>query len=411
MGAPSDYLVPAAVLYDNPGLTLEEFGKRLTAVATKVHGVGLAMRMPFDALGMARILNLEHTPEFEALPARYDGEHGVTRRYYFGDFDGSYRVHHTAKRRVTDSEIIISSGEFNSTKPFEVGDLVHDDEFSVLPFPWKECPADYALCVTEVLETKSELEDFDRYDYVQKLKGFPVAIRQWEDRFTDVDSMAEAYPEYAPDNVFDFSPESGTLFPTKRDYQFHTDHPLRWIRRGDRYRLDPASLVTELSPNSYYTTIAKQRRDVAETGNWTHPGVIKGFSLTDLVLTCEAVRRERWDVLGYNGLFDRVFDFMYSDEQTLERFERAQRDSEVSMMARNAGMTHSEMLRERLFTEAVINQQHRWNGTEPLSFEKRVAIYETEKAEREKAAEERKAAREKEKKENPGAFSEDDMPF
>jgi hypothetical protein len=69
--------VPAAILYDNPGLTLEEFSDRLRETVSNIRSAELRHFLPFDEYEMAMILNLRQTDQYKE---QYEKDHIFSSR-------------------------------------------------------------------------------------------------------------------------------------------------------------------------------------------------------------------------------------------------------------------------------------------------------------------------------------------
>jgi|GEM_PF-3077519 len=384
MGGPCDLLVPAAILYDNPGLNLKEFSGILRDSVSNIRNPELKGYLPFDEHNMGRILNIRHTPQFEAMLEKdFDREFSYEKKG-FSSHLGRYTVSHRNMTEVLSDNLIVDTYVLQSSFYFEYkqGEHVcHDNVIDAMP-----CLNETGNClqVKEVLETKSkELNPADRI-VMQRLRTRMLHFEEQEEEFQDIESLVSRYPEYSPREMFDFSQEKGLLFPDGIRITDKDGQAFRWRKDGERYFLDLDFLSLNLSPNSAYCGDARMPGGgcaEGDSGGWVHKDARRTFSLSDLVLTCEAVRRKCWNVLGYVGIRKEFLDFIYGDPATLARYEKAVFDSEMSVYAGKQGWTHSEFLRNHAIWQA---------NNKPIPFTERVRIYKEWKEEQMKELENRR---------------------
>lgn len=129
-------------------------------------------------------------------------------------------------------------------------------------------------------------------------------------------------------------------------------------KKKDKYFLDVNYMLNHLSPNSVYATDAKEHEPgsaQSEQSSWRHKKYKnqKGiYSLTDLILTCEAIRRGDQKSLSRDGFRNSFFNFIYGNRETLVKYEKAILDNETSQMAIKNNLTHFDFLREHMFMMA-----------------------------------------------------------
>jgi hypothetical protein len=356
MGAPCDMLVVASTLYENPeGLTKNEL---VNIFQNKLHlkksFQGVYPELKFGDYGFARIFNLEHTQEYLQNRKKYFNEnynYCSKQEIIWPEFP--LRVIHRDHKNIAKGYIIKNSFDSQDFgvrlfEGYKVGQYIHNDSFDELKIPQKYNSPNYSYLVRDVIATKikdtldEKSQDFSR-EINQKLFIEVVEFKNKEYIFKSLDNLMRKYPEYAPEKIFNFNQETGLLYPYpeyghSRDFGHFT-----WIKKGDKYFLDLDVLHKILSPNSFY-----------EDSSWIHQENKKSpYSLTDLVLTSEAIRRRNWNIFGYNYWRNEgQRNFAYTNEKTLRRYEQAVLDTEVSMNAQKKEMTNFEFLREHLFETA-----------------------------------------------------------
>ena len=156
-------------------------------------------------------------------------------------------------------------------------------------------------------------------------------------KFDSFEDLWKAYPEYHPENTRNFNQEKGFLYPHEA-YRIHSKNPsFRWIKKGEKYFLDFEHFSRILNPNNYFGKKC-----------WKHPEQEKKstYSLTDVILTSEAIRRRNWRKLDYNAFFGNNENFIYKNEKTFKRYERAVLETELIVEAQKKGWTNFEFLRE-----------------------------------------------------------------
>jgi hypothetical protein len=402
MGGPCDQLIPAAILYDNPGLTLEEFSSKLYSAVSRIKRGDLKSYMPFDEYQMGEILHLRHTRQYrQILKFYFDNEFNYTTRSMH-HLNGKYHVQNQLIKEITIEDIVVNidylESSYNKVVGYRKGDHIMPTHCSDPPI---ESQGDNdVLQAVEILETKIEQNDIDNNIIKQKIRARGLRFEKSEEEFGCNEDLVRKYPEYAPRKIYNFSQKTGILYPSRKLWK---ESIFMWKKDEERYYLDLAHLSANISPNSLYARDARQHSDGCANGeidSWYHEGETGPYSLSDLVLTCEALRRRQWDVLRYVGFRHDFTDFIYSNEKTLRRYEQAVFDSETSVFARKQGWTYTELLMNRALWRATSQERQ-------MPFEERVRIYKQWKKEHDeeqaRLEREREAMREEEK--------EDEVPF
>src|SRR3989338_4495161 len=231
MGSPNDRMVPAAILYSNPGITREEFVDLLNKV--RVFNWWMSADKPWNYLeneqfedwryhqglhGLAEILNLGQR---EATPPVYDSHHlpldpphlsVCARKKGQGWGKPSYEVFLHVKNKIKKKIVCELSAS-----------ILQVDEIRY----FEECGQ------ARVLDIQSRTSNGPwSYEYSLLLQPFEKSIRQL--RFSSLEQLIRQFPEYNPDYRYDFSQKEGVLFSGG----IGKDN-FRWIQGSGRYFLDP----------------------------------------------------------------------------------------------------------------------------------------------------------------------------
>ncbi|MDO8516568.1 MAG: hypothetical protein Q7S33_00425 [Nanoarchaeota archaeon] len=354
MGGPCCQLIPVAILYDYSGITKEELAYRLDKSIEKLNPISLPFTSyPKGLYGAAVVLNLKNTERYNnLLKLNWDDDlcyYKLREHLFFNNFnDGPNLTIERKSHKILEEGIVLDTMEnvssLNIFEGYKKGDYI--DYIRNMPLEKKFRGAEFQ--VTEVLKTEIEEEAFDSLFVNQKLIARVIEFDTQIEKFNSSEELIKKYPEYAPEEISDFQQEQGILFPSnKRD----SDVQFRWIKKEDKYYLDRNYMANHLSPNSIFADDARSHGNgcAGKEGIWYHKTSRNGtFSLTDLILTAEAIRREEYSVLQYVGFRHNFLKFINSNQKTLERYERAVIDTELSFFAENNRLTNSEFLREHM---------------------------------------------------------------
>ena len=343
MGAPTDMLVVVSTMYENPkGLTKEEILDEFNKIKLRSPwGVGDELNSGLH--GFARLFNLERTEKYLKNKKNYWNEEykyfskrKLIWRYHF------HNVIETSHKSIGKTEMqyeSTDSSEFgeNIFEGHKVGEHVWQDYFTEIKVPEEFKDPNYSFIVRKIKNQKVTKEDFNCATVNENLEVEVVQFDSQTFKFDSFEKLWESYPEYHPENTHKFNQENGLLYPHEA-YGIHSESPsFRWIKKGDKYFLDFEHFSRILNPNSYF---GKE--------SWKHKGQKNKsrYSLTDVILTSEAIRRRNWRKLGYNTFFSNNENFIYGNEKTLRRYERAFLETELVVEAQKKGWTNSEFLRE-----------------------------------------------------------------
>lgn len=122
------------------------------------------------------------------------------------------------------------------------------------------------------------------------------------------------YPNFSPEKIYDFNKESGFLYPYDQ---------FKWIRNDNKYSLDLPFVMNRL--------LGKNK-----------------FSLMDIVLTGEAIRRKKYEVFYYDHSKEKKNKLVSSDQITYAKYSDAVFNMETSYIAKKNKMSTFDYLRMRI---------------------------------------------------------------
>lgn len=388
MGGPCDRLVPAAVLYDNPqGLSFEEFFARVNFIAENLKPKEGFPDMHYIIENKyafaAGILHTPHTNEYDLLINSYfDKDLQYHREEFFPQRNNNFIVR-KENRKLIDKEIVLDT--FSRREGNKENKYICDE-------PPENYPEEYSgknidFLVLKVLESRIEDEGHaDEPYFYEKVLVHPVLIEKKEEVFHSDKELIKKYPEYALRNVYDFSVDKGLIYPSNKE-----EPPVFcWKKKGGKYFLDVKFMLDRLSLDGVYTHTSRTHETsyshIDRTFDWVHDIHKGGFSLTDLVLTCEAIRKENWKILNYCGVRYELLKFLYSNPDVFERYEKSVLDAELSTLAEKEGKTHfeflweySEMTHKRKFLDLKVARQELDEFVKKETKEKRLRQLEFDK--------------------------------
>jgi hypothetical protein len=363
MGGPCDILIPAAVLYDNPeGLSFEEFYKKVNLISGKVGSGDIDWWKENRYLFSGQILNLPLTKEYEETEK---SNYNTELKYFRERFDGLFDMKVIKKQHTLLEDKVIFNVETDFTpkhhEGYSVGDYLDETEktYWAKGIPEKYMSdASIEIRITSVIEKDEPiLVDYEKWEVNQKLEGIPINFYRSEEKFKDENEVALRYPKYSLNNVYDFSSDSGWLFPssvegTKAGLLRSGPGTFRWNMREGKYFLDKEYMFSHLSPNSVYSRDSQSHwsaySHIDLSREWIHPENGGIFSFSDLILTSEAIKKENWNLLGYTGNRHELLKFLYNNEDSLCNYENSVLETELYMLAKKSGWTNSEYIRAHM---------------------------------------------------------------
>lgn len=175
-------------------------------------------------------------------------------------------------------------------------------------------------------QLKREGTEEDGFFYYYKATILPVERVYRVVEYPSEEDLIKAFPQYEPENEYDFSQERSTFNTAFSDY-------FRWIQQDGKYYLDPQTL--DLIPASIIST--RYQKEIS-------------FGYTDLIMTAEVIRKKAWKYLGWPRSYESVdiSDFLTRFPDSMRIYEQAVWDSHTSLAAKRAKMTYTEFLKARL---------------------------------------------------------------
>lgn len=348
MGAPTDMLVVVAIMYDNPqGLKKEEIVNKLEKIHIPRNYSDIFFEQNRGLYGLAYLFNLNNTQEYLASKKKY-----LNEKYEY--FSKREHLHPHRKQEIgvtfTNHKVLgettidyhdFDSSEFFQHKGYTPGDYVWTSAFGTLIVPEKYNNSKNRFLIKDVVSSQIKEEENLR-EINQKFNVEVVRINSRTFRFNSFEELWKKYPEYQPERMYDFEQEQGKLYPYN-DLLQRDIVPFKWLKKGEKYFLDFEHFEKILNANSYFGNEAL----------WKHKNQKSKshFSLTDVVLTSEVIRRRNWKLLRYNALFNFNPNFIYKNERTLRRYEEAVFETEQSVKAQKQELTISEFLREHHYSK------------------------------------------------------------
>jgi hypothetical protein len=352
MGGPTNYLVPVAILYDHPGLNLEEFKERLLEVTSKTNENVVALRI-FNYLrenyGVHQILNLPETPQM-----KINYEKNINKDFNCAKRNVNFETKFRPIKITNYSFEVLEENIIVNCNLFEVGEYKKGVYLDYWHMPDIYSGLEYQ--VTDVLSANTILIPIDEDSYEeeiisQRVKCRSVKIEEDVEEFFTLEDALKKYPEYEPKKLWDFTINEGILFPdivptNQGYYNEGRINTFCWFKKNNKLYLDINKMMDNLSGNSF--SRGTKERDERKT-EWVHKEKNKSlFSYTDLILTCEAIRTKNYKFIGYLGPCQAYEDLIYNGSQTLKRYYNAVIDTETSLIAKKENWTNTQLLRYRL---------------------------------------------------------------
>jgi hypothetical protein len=342
MGMPNNDLIPAAILFRNPGITRHEFVELLNRTRStswreygdedpwnsygqkdSIADWGEDEHFHWGLIGLAEsILRLKHSEDYERYltPSRYENRLPKPAK--------ALLVHPWKKDEIwmpPAYDVISAESFFGKTEVTAGFSFERLEEGGI----WYEpmCGGEYV--VERILEEQINMQEEDDIDeelgeesgptFDYSLIATPIHTITETHRYGTLDSLVMHHPMFNPDYMFDWSKEEGELLTSPFDRGKYL-----WLQRDGKYYLDPKTY------------------DQIHAG-WHHGET--GY--TDIVRTSEAIRLGAWKLLTYRGFqFNEAFE--RDHPQAHDVLNRATWDAQTSIFAKKNAMTHTEFLRWRL---------------------------------------------------------------
>jgi hypothetical protein len=345
MGASHNAFVPAAILLENPGITLNEFDER-------IRQIGPFRNYDSDMIGWRGV---------------YDSSFDMANRFVTGPicigmpiYTKSLEPHSKDPWEIRPLEIVSRLAEDKWLSPeYRVNKFLgcrfeeeHECKLHVfrkymrgnklvkmdsepayyylngerIQVPKNDTHSQKVFKILEVLDTGTEKVEGDERIY-QRFKLGKIVPEYQQERFQSLEELTGAHPRFSLDKLFDFSQNSGDLAIGS---PFFTS--VRWTRKNGGYYLD-TDYILKMKQLGRYDTLHAD------------------FIYTSIVLTAEAIKHKEWEMLEYCSGDERpgvMAQFLMAHPDS-----KARHDDELLLFydckdASLKDLNNSEWLRQRL---------------------------------------------------------------
>lgn len=342
MGYAYTGLIPAAVLFSNPGITKEKFIELLdschscwTAGYSKYAKWG-SYRYKFEDKdwhqgleGLAKILRLEESAKFKEFEKIQDSrkderglwlnplqyydpqEYKTPKKYGFKVIEIAEHISNELDEPRTifdESNVALKVGDV-WTKPYND----HDNGASIVTKIFSEILK---------LDEKGDIAD-GNIPFIYEMEVRPIRKKYKYHKFKREQDFFKKFPWFHPEFRYDFSQRSGTIYTGA----YLSSNNFKWIQKDEKYYLDEEATFNSI-PASTFGTMT--------------------FGYTDLILTAEAIKQKAWKLFSYKGK-KHMYYFLRKFRDSRLSYERAVWDSHTCLWAKQKGMTNNELLRQRLY--------------------------------------------------------------
>lgn len=329
MGFPYHELIAPAILLDNPGLTKDQFINHFQN--THFYEFFEPERSdPWDKFPpredlrsdrLPRILNLPYSQAFIDFQASTTDSLGLILNApilntNYKDSKLEFEVISHIENKLGPTKLIKSKFRENIK---EGKSLSIEDESSYYQDPT------YTNYIVDKIFEKKYLK---RRYFSYTLEAREINLIAKREIFNSEEELFQKWPQYKPENIYDFSQTNGYFSVLMGEEKF------LWKNINGRFYLDE------------------------ETFNRISAGFsnTRTFGYTDLILTREAIRHQAWKLLSYRGL-DHLDDFLKDFPESKVEYDKAVWDSHTSLYAKDKGMNHFEMIRERLLSKQICEEK------------------------------------------------------
>jgi hypothetical protein len=332
MGAFNTALVPAAILYDNPGITKEEFAKLLNKIiynadsSLSVNDLEEKINPGFESktfhrglFELSELLGLRSKKEFELC---YNPNYKEYLKDMYLDFESPLIIQ--ARRgknkwlsplyiiQTSVDEIVLD--EFKNQQSFFHFKPRKNNYFK--NFYDDEQKDKTKKKISKIHSIKKEIiKGYKRYDvnYDYQVVGYNPNIEVYE----SLKGLIKKHPKYNPDTCIDWNKEEGVFLVRLSGL---INRNVIWQRIDDRYFL-------------------KNPMDLSE------------YEYTSLIITAEAIRKKAWGLFQFHG-YDLTQKFLVENEDSQRRHTQAIIDYGLYQIAKKRNMRNSEYLKYRLMHNA-----------------------------------------------------------
>ncbi len=350
MGCANNWMIPPAILYNNPGITKGEFAEILNKTRTgdgtlafysfvnwKEAPWGFTGIEDWDyhkgLHGLAEILGLHYSNEFKKIDWKDKDWQGtplsapyleVTPQLSNGKWFVEYQVTVHAGNTLLEEEIAEGWEREKKRK----GDIFFGDH---------SCK----YLIQEILEqtplTEKEKKDLwggqrmDVPNFFTRIKGNLIMEKIEYYKFCSISSLLRKFPYFDPDFMYDWSMEEGVFSAPMMLRNHNQMKKLIWRQDNGRYHLD----IEPIPP-------------ITKFGNKI-PNLETQSGYTDLIVSSEALKLKAWKMFVFHAYErERTELFLKTFPQAAEAHAKAVWDGYTSEYAKMNEMTINEFLRFRL---------------------------------------------------------------
>jgi hypothetical protein len=343
MGYAYNELVAPAVLFNNPGITREEFVKYLDETHTSwryrynpeqawdfYNPEYVEERYHNRLRGLASILRLPNTEQFcKFQESRIDENDIFVKPPYIipAPPDTNYKFEVIIHKQNVVGKPKSMEGEYSFEK-LKLGDFWEEPQTGNECGFVKEIIREQFIGKQRVKgdpnyqEFPEEQSPQYKYDFIMR----PIREVWKSHRYKTEDKLYRSWPIFHPDNVFDWYTNSGTFYLGP---YFNTD-TFKWRKIENKYFFDKTTF--DLIPASMNCSNAIE------------------LGYTDLILTDEAIKHKAWKLLSYKGR-NYLQDFLKDFPKAKAEYERAVWDSHTLLSAKIQGLSISDFLRFRMLRD------------------------------------------------------------
>jgi hypothetical protein len=347
MGAPNNWLIPPAVLYNNPGITREEFVQLLDETRTgygtiSFHDINNWLRVPWNFIGdeegdyhkgihgLAEILGLEKSINFKAIEWKDRDLRGA-----WLDSPDLTIVPIFSKNSWLPPRYVVE---------IHTGNKFYDEVFSEGYLPDELNVGDFwvdnhgrNIVVKEIIKqrklNKKEKRKIERDEEISclvnffiKVRGLPFYCERESHDFGDLQTMVNNFPFFDPDFMYNWSQERGVFHEPFNLYEVNRKDGFAWKQKNGKYYLDISKLPVNFQ--------------------WKPP---RQDGYLNLVVSAEALKFKAWKLFAFHGYEgERAEAFLEAFPEAKKVHEKAVWDGYTSEFAQSQGMTINEFLRARL---------------------------------------------------------------
>jgi len=349
MGITAFELIPVTILFDNPGITREEFSEILNTFDGPWRGMFFCGDMniaeikasrhqkpSFDSsylqgiYGLARILNLPYRKEHISF---LKGHKKIVNDVELFEPRFEIKTHSKELGIVNEYDILFNTDielepeskiEIRLHKLVSEGETIQDD-YACDNLVKKIVSYTNKPMSEEEFLLNSEHDPWDGpHQYVLSTCKVGYCTKKYVT--ASLDELLRDHPEFSPDAMYNFDMDRGVF-----DLGLKYKKNFFWKKVGDKYYIDEKTF--DNIPAGYSKNIPS-------------------FGYTDIILTSEAVRTGSWDVFTFRGggniPYKEINNMLSTHPESYEQYAKAVWDSHTSLFAKSKRFTHTELLRWRL---------------------------------------------------------------